>query len=374
MINQGLRRAVEERVGFSIPHEAWEYLERRYDAWDEDVAVEDLAQDVVELRDAGLLGLPRRRVSAPRRSEPPDRRHVALSRILAAEAARREDVREFRQDVLNGRLLAQDEVETFLQARLEAEGPPTLWARFPLPAGLQVDPLLAPARDVLAEVAPKLSPNARLTAFEPRFLDYAKSDDRWVYCVPVPVGGVLERLKRLAGHLAEDYGWPEAAATTFVLTGAMPIVSPALIDVRVGSDTPALNRITLRLDPRLSPKEVAAIYARARRRLLGPGHKDRVITEKHLELAAHFAERGAEDGGWDELMASWNATYPRWAYATVNHFSRDVRQAWARVTGRGWPGFRQALRGRNASWVEALREGLLLMSERQEAADGEART
>ena len=371
-----LRRLVEERAG-PVPDEAWEYFRDRGllepAAWDPHTAAADVAAEVRAMREAGLLDrLPRRR--GPRADGPraaaPDERRLTLARILAAEAARRQDVAAFRREVLGDRLLPREEVGPWIRAQAEGEGPPTSWFRFALPDEVEVDPRMG-AEDMLRLAGGRAA--SQRWRLEVEALDYAEVGSPWVQRVPIRAGGTLARLKEVATRLSRHYGWREAAATTFVLTGAVPAVPPATIAVRTAPAAPALARIELSLDPRLSPQEVATLYARERRRFLGPGRQDRVLSAKHLELAAHVAEQGTDAGGWEGLLASWNAAFPQWSYrgpGALGRFSRDARVAWTRVTGRRWPGLRRALWGVDAgAYVRAL--GRLVGSPAHEAGEGD---
>lgn len=86
--------------------------------------------------------------------------------------------------------------------------------------------------------------------------------------------GQLRELYELASRLAETYGWQLGQATTFMLTGNIPLYSKACVsgpgwrclEVEGYGVQPinGLARIQLKLEPLLSPREVADIYAKGK--------------------------------------------------------------------------------------------------------------
>lgn len=137
-------------------------------------------------------------------------------------------------------------------------------------------------------------------------------------------------------------GWNEAEAVEFVLTENIPAVPLGRIEY-VPAVVPAASHIAMSISPRLAPREVAALYAQMRERVLG-GH-DKPFADKPLALAV-FAERTRLKGkGWVELREQWNEMYaklqPTWRYEpdsdpTAWRFSLEARTAWRRVTGSTW--------------------------------------
>ena len=62
---------------------------------------------------------------------------------------------------------------------------------------------------------------------------------------------------------------------------------------------------------------------------------DRRLGLRIGEIAPDTAGKGTP---WPELQKRWNRLHPEWAYGDVRarQFSRDVRNAWKRVTGQSW--------------------------------------
>jgi hypothetical protein len=123
--------------------------------------------------------------------------------------------------------------------------------------------------------------------------------------------------------LADRYTWSEGQATTFVLTGHPPFVSSVGSVMRL-RDHEALSRITLHVDPALSPQDVAAAYRRVRRTVVPGRHRE--LSRKHLFLAL-LAGHKTKATTWAEVMEEWNRNmgrqHPDWRYDQVTNFARD---------------------------------------------------
>ena len=95
-----------------------------------------------------------------------------------------------------------------------------------------------------------------------------------------------------------------------------------------------MGRLSIEVDPRVSPKEVLALYREHRKELLGGSYKP--MDRKHLELARFY--EGRRTGTWRARMAEWNGSQaPEWRYTNTNwrNFRRDCVQAWARLFEEG---------------------------------------
>lgn len=235
-------------------------------------------------------------------------RDEALSLVLSAEAEKDDWVMAFRSQVLKNRLLDPEAVEAWIKRQVERDGPATIWREVPLKG------------------------KARRLAHRVKTLAYPGRDG-WVARVPTAVGGVLDQLAGVARGVASQYGWQEAQATDFLLTGRTPLVYSLASEYRSRGPFSGLTRIALSIDPRVSPREVTAEYGRVRRRLLGARHRDQ--SEKHLTLAAFCASR-ADGEKLSKQMAAWNAKYPTWKYTGVTNFGRDKLQALQRLLRPTW--------------------------------------
>ena len=98
-------------------------------------------------------------------------------------------------------------------------------------------------------------------------------------------------------------------------------------------DQPISSRITMEIDPTLTPKEVAEQYKKLRALLIGARYRS--MSKKNLRLAEFYDVHKPKDTTWDALMNKWNHSQAReWKYARYENFARDCKQAWHRLMGR----------------------------------------
>jgi hypothetical protein len=94
-------------------------------------------------------------------------------------------------------------------------------------------------------------------------------------------------------------------------------------------------RLTISVEPWLSPKAVLDIYRTVQRRFIG--HQSRPLSEKNLMLFDCVSSRmlsGQEVPPWRSLMAEWNKKHqghPDWQYKNVRIFARDFRRTGSMV-------------------------------------------
>jgi len=332
---------VTKRLGRAPDPAVWAHLVRER-------ALEDLADQIDELGRAEALGILVSKVeslealrraprSAPIREQevPPDLHARTLARILAAEARQREDVRRYRAEVLRGRLVAPHRVRKWAQRRGKREGPVSMYGEVLLGG----DVWIAPSK---RREPPRVE---RVLAEGPRGL----------FGVAVRHDGPLGRLLALARDLEREYGWSVEAGARFVLSDEVP--QPASLRGTVGpfrvheaKPREHLARITLSIDPRISPKVVTREYAELRRKAF-PGRKwgGRFLTEKLCELAV-FAFEHNDGRSWAEALRLWNLAHPRLAYLDEKQLASNARRAFRAVTGTdlGWQSGRGPSRTRRS--------------------------
>ena len=253
------------------------------------------------------------------------RYHEVLSALIAREAANHRLVTDFRTKILTdepSNLLKPDKVDEWIRGKVELNWPP----------------------EVRDSVEPDLT------------LEYTVPDDPYSHIAWVVDGGFLGGLCRISEQLAEEFRWHQAEATSFVLAGVPPVVRR--ISGGIAFNLPdALFRIHLSIDPALTPKEVAAEYARIRGGIIHD-KRTRTLNDKNIELASFAATEGIElalvdkrqlgkfrfrlvppkGKWWDKLIEDWNKACPedwdktnpdeKWRYAStdIRHFKRDCRR------------------------------------------------
>lgn len=272
---------------------------------------------------------PRTRIpAAPNEGPTPGQERAwALTQLVADLARRDPDVVQFRDGYLGGRLMAWEDVETWLRRQSEDEGPITRDLTLTLPADADLR-----AWSEMHELV-QFVPRATGRQIGVRILDYALPDDRWVRRIAVTAGGTLDALRRLSEALADAYGWVPAQATIYVLTGTTAFIDPirakaSYSKVRHNMDMAWACRIVLDIDPACTPDEVSAAFQAARRQ---QGlDRLRPLSAKHLRLAA-FACAEHVDRPWADRFALWNREFPEWRYAAQSNFRRDAIRAQYRI-------------------------------------------
>lgn len=334
-----VRRKVEGTLRRKVSEFHWQLLVKDH-YLDEYEQTGDLQLLIDRIRDLEKIeeesrGTHRETKDTTERIVEPDERLVYLARIWAVEAAELPEVVRFREKYLGGTLLRFEDMEEWIEATRKADGPGSLWFTLALRAEYIVreEGRLPRLRDLL-EALSNLPPDM-LDQFVLRTpgetLDYAVPQDEWVRRVPIQHDGVLYRLKQLAQSLERRYGWTEAAAVVFVLTGITPWIPKATVTTQGVYHSPT-QRITLKVDPRMSADEVREVYAEARSSVFKG--RDRPMSKKHLELALFLVKNPRHT--WREMASIWNKEKPEWAYSSWQNFARDARSAYQRITGKRW--------------------------------------
>lgn len=187
----------------------------------------------------------------------------------------------------------------------------------------------------------------------------------------VDVHGSLGQLAKLAETLAERYRWRPSEATMLLLTGRMPEVQvyTGSAEIRYNYMS-ASTRVTMTLDPALSPDEVAGIYERLRRRFhAGTPPRNQAVRRHRLagHVGPHVQMRSgtpdsrtgpgrrpspnpsglalfiepASGHTWESLRGDWNRLQrnqvgENWEYASASNFIRDAKTALIRLLFPGW--------------------------------------
>lgn len=236
--------------------------------------------------------------------------------VLVADIARRDpDVIAYRREVLEHRLLSQDEVVEWVE-RQEKEEVPIRWA------SLAVEE---------SSTYPDGTIRGRPVGWSARVLKYAGPDDEWVRLASTG-RGALERLRKLSESLAKFYAWTEAQAVVFVLTDVLPWIAPVRVTspamkIRYEQACPWAQRITLDVDPSVSPSELARVYQSVRNK----NGRRRRLSQKHARLAIFKTDH--PNLSWSELLRRWNKEEKRWKYNHLSNFRRDALRAQQHAIG-----------------------------------------
>jgi len=333
-----VRDALERKLGGPPGPNIWGFLiEDRY------------VEDVLAGEDSDLQGLvdrywqlarwfserqPVPQQKAERGEVPPDSRARLITKILAKEAAQLPQVERFRQKYLPDGLLGREEVKPWIEKWRQAEGEPTWRIDFPLPPGHRLDYI---EHEIVPPVTlSKLPQDSTLRKHGLHWVD----EYHIVRAFPVKIGGVLDNLMRVSLHLNHRYGWGEAAATHFVLTGDIPFASHLRYSIQRGDfvePSGLVHRyahIILEVDPAASPKLVESVYRRIRQSVWA-GKRYKPLSAKITALVEFVLDHKdipeQENGTWETLMKLWNKLFKDehadWAYSDSTNFAKDYHRA-----------------------------------------------
>ncbi len=147
--------------------------------------------------------------------------------------------------------------------------------------------------------------------------------------IPVTLGGIICQLRDAALGLVSDLHWSEQAAVGFILTGRAPRTGPGGASASWSAE-PSGHRITLRVHPAMTGREVAGLYEQIRARVTWWPRKG--IGEPAGALAVFVAE--ANDGrSWADAARAWAADRPTDAFGDWRDFRRQATRAYSAVTG-----------------------------------------
>ena len=252
-----------------------------------------------------------------------------LSGLTARQAANEKSVITFRRQYLTGGLLKLEEVVEWITRQATEDGPASTYLRVAIPDGYE---LVRRNGRVITEPLLTISNPTSVTKVEAELLSYTSPEDQWARWISVKHGGTLDSLRVVSKALARRYTWWEAHATVFVLTGIIPLLSSLRGGVRVAYNQPISSRITMEIDPTLTPEEVAQHYKKLRASLIGARYRS--MSEKHMRLAEFYRGHKPEGTTWTALMDEWNRSQDRsWGYSRFETFARDCKRAWERLMG-----------------------------------------
>jgi hypothetical protein len=353
-IMDDIRGLVECELGTEVQDSIWRYLESIGRVGEVETGREDIHWLANEIRKAQTaFGFREPGVGAPpvfpedetlaTEEYSPDTsrlRERAVALLLAREASKDPKVVAFRHEFLSGGTLPYGEVESWLNRQAAQDGRPREWLEVPVAPDPEGPIITSIENEDLAKrfgsrihwrLAYEGEVPSRLAM---RYIEYSNPNDPWRRIQPIAPGGVLERLWKLVRHLRFTYRpWSEGQATMFVLAGLTPQIKGVEKQVQFIPDIQACTRITLTIDPAVTPPELAEIYAKVRADVTTT--RVRSLSDKHLRLAILCAQASDQDT-WDQKMARWNETYPETEYSGYSYqdrraFHRDAVQVCERL-------------------------------------------
>jgi hypothetical protein len=265
---------------------------------------------------------------SPPRAVPAGKPFQALSRIIAALANREQAIKDFRQEVLGGRLLTPEEVPQWIKSMSETEGLSLQIAFTVLQAPGWEDEVVKQAE---AWAAARKQGKTYPASASRETLSYVVPDSECRSTATINKRGILGRLKRLAAQY--EAFWPEAWAVYFILTGEAYPVSYATVGRSLNPF--GTGKITLTVSPHITGDKVKGYFLEEKKRYLNETigqAKSRQLSDKHLALAV-FAAENPVAYSWPGMMKEWNKQNPKWKYKHSFNFARDCRRAYRNLTG-----------------------------------------
>lgn len=327
------REAVEAQLGYVLDDRTWQRLEELGHA-DELAQGQTSPRDVADLlRDLGATWARHRLppMSAEpglvRGAEQLHARSLAISAWVARAAAQDHKVKAFRRRHLGGELIGEADIAMWVRERDRMSRP----ADWPVSVDLEADENAS--YRATADVQLASAPHAQFVWIERRGSEWVGG--RW----PVPRRSVLASLADLAEELHRKWRWREHEAVAWILCGVQPYI--IAIDghstIRrnfnsVLGSYDVLSRITIDVDPVVTPEQLAGWWRGIRRQILD--RRYRPMSEKHLALA-RFGAGQPESTTWDHDRMAWNrrvsSDHPDWRYDDRWNYRRDARAAVQRV-------------------------------------------
>jgi hypothetical protein len=317
-----VRTELQRQLDRPVDNSIWTWLEEQgevmaaVDRANTDRQLDDAVRDLIDRYRWGqrLEALRRGDAEAPvpRPALPPDRRAYAVAEVLKIEAAAVPEVKQFRASRLASRLLAPQEVHDWvLDAYRDAyfEAPPLTY-------------VVVPEHDRAGEPVDWIRPELR----------YKHADEPGSRFVRIGASGALAELKQIAGQLESLFGWKEEDASTFVLTGHVP-VEPRARATSLLPRSRGQARMSLDISTRVSPADVASFYAKARRHFEF-GHERRLDEEWRARLAPFAASARVRGLRWREAMNEWNTREPAHTFTDYRIFQRACTRAYERTMGQ----------------------------------------
>lgn len=171
-------------------------------------------------------------------------------------------------------------------------------------------------------------------------------------------------LTRLAEFLSKSFAWTPAQATTFVVTGEVPLIKPISGGTRRWlPDFGSYATIQIEVAPWLSKDTVQRAYRVMQD--LSFRRSNRMPGERSVQLVTFVASRRMEAVSrqqapptWEELRRAWNRAFPHWREHEYRNLSKDFHRTVKNLKGQTTWSDEQLLGFENAPWgiVEMMGE------------------
>lgn len=247
----------------------------------------------------------------------------AMEALVASYARTLPEVKSFRRELLQDRLLTLEEASEWIESQPEAD------------------------RSSHRQRILKPGESASLSDYGFRTIPYAKPGSQWAYHKTASKNPEepLGRLGALAEKLQKRCHWTEASAVMFVLTDMAPGMAGR---INWNSGPLGIEYITLEFPAWYHEEDVCRMLRQAR----GPSflrdtpgkpvvRRSRALSERIARLVVftcrHMDGEGRPSGGWKSVCAAWNADplviEKQWSYPSAQAIASDFNRAAKRLGG-----------------------------------------
>lgn len=272
-------------------------------------------------------------------TESESRRANALMLFWAKHAAGRTEVRQFREHILDNKLLTMQEAYAFLRSpalqmfslfELEQANIPIMGHSATIRCRefenkvnhgdiwrltVHVEPLNRElsCRRVLSKSVEHL---------------WFAGEDGWGNAVDVWPHSIMSDLLKASESLGKQYEWKAGQAAMFILTDIVPLVHPLTYTITRGNL--ATSVVTIAFHSWVTEQTVRRAYHEAQQKIYSK--TPRSIGPKNAAIFEFVVEQMDSEGNkptWRELMEQWNRQQQRnnWTYVGVQNFWRDFDRA-----------------------------------------------
>jgi hypothetical protein len=321
-----LRRQAEKKLKRQIPEQVWQYFvgdrsvaQVRQNPEELDWLVRQVEKFLVAAdisSEAGAMHSPSETPRRQRRDKVVSARSDAASEFIAERAREDEEAQAFRARYLTGAMVSPSNVEAWIDGQ-RWEYSHAVAVRIPRGTQISAGPYGQPLPEVTSVKAEQIE------GFLPvDCIAYQRPPSACVHRKPIGRDGALRELLLLSRRLAMTFGWTEDQATMFVLTDWTPEIATARWGISPVAPLGCLTRVSLAIDLRVTPEELASKYRTIRSSILGPKHRS--LGEKHSRLAVFALKHQDLNQG---ALCEWNKQHPAWSYSRVSRFAKEARRA-----------------------------------------------
>jgi hypothetical protein len=235
----------------------------------------------------------------------------------------------FRARWLGGTLLAGAEVEPWILSQAKSDGPYTQYVQTPVPGDARIRVTIDGDLVTADELPLSQGHLTRQASTAVKMLHYLVPGEGASKFLPTASVGVLEELRSVGEHLVKQLRWGPSEATLFILTGLTPLYGEIWAEQEWDELHPLASRITLKVCPTVTPREVARVYTGLRAQVLSGRYVH--IQPRQAALVAFAFPRLKRGMTWEEIRRAWHASeaerYERGTFSALSYMRSTYSRA-----------------------------------------------